>query len=322
MRAVILWLAAVLCSTTSVQAQTYPTKQIRIVIGTGPTSAPDVLARILQPKLQELWPTGVYIENKPGGIGLLATQDVVRASPDGYSVLFGGLAAIAIAPHLSRKYPYDLRKDLVAVAQLAGNDAFLTVSTEKNPAKTFAEFVEWGKLQPKVFIGDLGAGSYAHFITQIFGRQANVQVDAIHYKGTADALHDLLSGQIHAGFLSFGIVSAQVQSGRLRILGSTAPSRQPVMPEVPTFAELGMPDLVGGVWWGVFVPAGTPQNVLDTLHAGFNQVIQMPELRDKLQAAGFRVSPGISRAEFAAFVVSETDKWGKVVSQSGFKENE
>ena len=304
------------------QAQTFPVKPIRLVIGTGPTSAPDVLARILQPKLQELWPSGVFIENKPGVIGLLATQDVVRANPDGYSVLFGGLAAMAIAPHLSRKYPYDLRKDLVPVAQLAGNDAFLTVSTEKNPAKTFAEFIAWGKTQPKVFVGDLGAGSYAHFITQIFGRQAGVPVEPIHYKGTADVLHDLLSGQVNSGFLSIGIVASQVKSGRLRILGSTAPTRQPVMPDVPTFAELGFPDLVGGVWWGIFVPAGTPQAVIETLHTGFNQVIKLPELQEKLQAAGFRVSPGISRAAFAEFVASETDKWGKIVAQSGFKETE
>jgi len=304
------------CFGAAAHAQ-YPAKPVRLVVGFPPGSGPDVAARIVAQRMQESWGTSVVVDNKPGAAGFIAAQEVARAAPDGYTLLLGEVAQLSIAPSTFKKLPYDPQKDFEPVAQVVSAD-FVLVTPLSVPAKSLQEYTQWAKDQKDIFMGTFGAGTPGHFGAVVFAQAMKVRMEPVHYKNTGDAMIGTINGDAKGLFGSVALTSSYVKSDKVRALAMTGPSRSPLLPDVPTFRELGHPDLEFSAWFGVLAPANTPADVLDRLNVEVVKAVKAPEGRSKLEEAGFRVT-GTSRAEFGKIIRDETARWGKIVKDSGFK---
>jgi tripartite-type tricarboxylate transporter receptor subunit TctC len=295
----------------------YPNKPVRLVVGFPAGSGPDVAARIVAQRLQESWSSAVVVENKPGAAGFIAAQEVARAAPDGYTLLFGEVAQLSIAPSTYNKLPYDPQKDFAPVSHVVSAD-FVFITPTSIPPKTLKEYVDWAKAQKQLFMGTFGAGTPGHFGAVVFGDALGLKPEAVHYKSTGDAVTGTINGDVQGLFGTVALTTPYVKSNRVRALAMTGPSRSPQLPDVPTFKELGYPNLEFSAWFGVLAPAKTPPEILDRLNAEIVKALKMPETRAKLEESGFRVT-GTGRTEFAGIIKDETARWGKVVKDSGFK---
>ena len=298
------------------QAQ-YPSKPVRLVVGFPTGTGPDVAARILAQKMQEAWGTGVVVDNRPGAAGFIAAQEVARATPDGYTLLLGEVAQLSIAPSTYNKLPYDPQKDFAPVAHVVSAD-FVLVTPPSIPPKTLKEYAEWAKGQQPLFMATFGAGTPGHFGAVVFGDALRLKPEAVHYKSTGDAMTGTLNGDVQGLFATVALTAPYLKSNRMRGLAMTGPSRSSLLPDVPTFKELGYPDLEFSAWFGILAPAKTPPDILDRLNAEIVKAIRSPDGRAKLEEAGFRVT-GTSRNEFSGIIRDETARWAKVVRASGFK---
>jgi tripartite-type tricarboxylate transporter receptor subunit TctC len=298
-------------------SQQYPNKPIRLVVGFPPGSGPDVAARIIAQKLQDSFKDGVVVDNKPGAAGFIAAQEVARAAPDGYALLFGEVGQLSIAPSTYNKLPYDPQKDFAPVSQVVSAD-FAFVIPPGLPPKTVKEYAEWAKAQKQLFMATFGAGTPGHFGAVVFGDALKLKPEPVHYKSTGDAMTGTLGGDVQGLFGSIALTAPHIKGGKLRALAMTGPVRSPLLPDVPTFKELGYPDLEFSAWFGVLAPAKTPPEVLDKLNAEIIKVLKAPDGKAKLEEAGFRVT-GTSRADFGKIIGDETVRWGKIVKASGFK---
>ncbi len=301
----------------SVAHAQYPTRPVRLVVGFPAGSGPDVAARIVAQKLQDSFTAGVIVDNKPGAAGFIAASEVARASPDGYTLLFGEVAQISIAPSTYNKLPYDPQKDFAPVTQVVSAD-FAFVTPPNLPPKTLKEYAEWAKGQKQIFMATFGAGTPGHFGAVVFGDALHLKPEPVHYKTTGDAMTGTLGGDVQGLFGSIALTAPYIKSNRLKGLAMTGPVRSPLVPDVPTFKELGYPDLEFSAWFGVLAPAATPADILDKLNAEINKALKTPEGKAKLEDAGFRVT-GTSRADFGKVIRDETARWGKIVKASGFK---
>ena len=295
----------------------YPNKPVRLVVGFPAGSGPDVAARIVAQKLQDTFKDGVVVDNKPGAAGFIAAQEVARAAADGYTLLFGEVGQLSIAPSTYNKLPYDPQKDFAPVSQVVSAD-FAFVLAPSLPPKSVKEYAEWAKGQKQLNMATFGAGTPGHFGAVVFGDALKLKPEPVHYKTTGDAMTGTLGGEVHGLFGSIALTSPQVKGGKLRALAITGPVRSPLLPDVPTFKELGYPDLEFSAWFGVLAPAKTPPEVLDKLNAEIVKVLKAPDGKAKLEEAGFRVT-GTSRTDFGKIIVDETGRWGKIVKASGFK---
>lgn len=299
-------------------AQAYPERPVRLTAGFPPGTAPDVAARLIGQKLGELLKQQVVIENKPGAGGQIATQAVAKARADGYELLLGEVGSIAIAPAAFSKLPYDPSKELVAVAEVVRSD-FLLVVPANSPALTLADFIKAAKAKAdRVNFATFGAGSPGHFGAEMLADAAGFKVEPIHYRATGDAVTGIVAGDVSGAFVSTALGVAQIKGGKMRALATTAPQRSTLLPEVPTFAEAGLPKVDFSAWFAIFAPAGTPAPVLDTLSRQLLAALQSPDLKTKLVEAGFSVT-GRSRADTEAMVKAETQRWAAVVKATGFK---
>jgi tripartite-type tricarboxylate transporter receptor subunit TctC len=315
LRGVAALLAALIAGAAFAQ---YPNKPIRLVVGFPAGTGPDVAARIVAQKLQESWSgANIIVDNKPGAAGFIAAQDVAHAAPDGYSLLLGEVGQLSIAPSTYNKIPYDPQKDFAAVSHIVSAD-FVFVTPPTIPPKTIKEYVDWAKAQKQLFMATFGAGTPGHFGAVVFGDALGLKPEAVHYKSTGDAMTGALNGDVQGLFATVALTASYVKSNRLRALAMTGPVRSPLLPDVPTFKELGYPDLEFSAWFGILAPAKTPPEILDKLNAEIVKALKSPDGRAKLEQAGFRVT-GSGRTEFANVIRDETVRWGKVVKASGFK---
>jgi len=297
----------------------YPSKPIRILTGFGASAAADIVARQLVPKLLEAWSSsGVIAESRSGANGLIATQEVARAAPDGYTLLLAAQSQISIAPNTSPGFPREVLQRLAPVAEVATADLAFVIGAQKIPAKTFAEYLAWVKSLKNAFIGDMGAGSITHLMGAYFGKIMNVNPESVHYKAPGDLWVAAFSGDVQGMFLSSAAVVPYVKTGQARALAMTGVGRSKALPDVPTFKELGYPDLEVVTWYGVFAPVGTPSEVLETLSTAFVGAVRSPEVLAKLETLGLR-GTGVPRAEFGRTVIEDTTRWSKIVSLVGFK---
>jgi tripartite-type tricarboxylate transporter receptor subunit TctC len=308
---------ALLCPVFA-QAQSYPDKPVKLTVGFPPGSGPDVVTRLVGQKLGELLKQQVVIDNKPGAGGQIATQGVAKSPADGYSLLLGEVGSIAIAPPAFSKLPYDPARELAGVAEVVRSD-FLLVVPATSPHKTVADFVKAAKARgDRSNFGTFGAGTPGHFGAELFGEAAGFKVEPIHYRATGDAVTAIVAGDVAGAFVSTALGAAQIKGGKMRALATTAAQRSPLLPDVPTFTEAGMPGIDFSAWFAVFAPAGTPPAVLDQLNRQVVAAVQSPDTRTKLVEAGFSVT-GTSRADTEKMLKAESTRWAAVVKATGFK---
>lgn len=323
MRRLMMLGAVVVTGTVGVLApeahsQTFPEKPIRVSVGFPPGTGPDLLARVVTQRLSELIRQPVIVDNKPGAGAQIATVQVAKSAPDGYNLLLAEAGSISIAPAAFSKLPYDPAKDLVAVAELAYADFVLVVPVE-SPYKTLAEMVSANKgAKEALNFATFGAGTPGHFGAAEFGKQAGIKVEPIHYRSAGDAVTAIVSNAVAGAWVSVAVASAQVKGGKMRGLAITAKERSPLLPEVPTTLEAGMPRLAFSAWLGVLAPAGTSGPVLDLLNRRFVEAVQAPEVRQKLVEGGFSVT-GTGRSDTERMLKVEAERWGAVVKSTGFK---
>lgn len=291
---------------------------LRLVVGFPPGTGPDVVARTLGQKLGELMKQPLVVDNRAGAGGQIATQAVAKSAPDGATVLLGEVGSIAIAPAAYSKLPYDPVRELVPVAEVVRSD-FILVVPATSPIKDVKGLIESAKAsRDRINFATFGAGTPGHFGAELLAEQARFRVEPVHYRATGDAIAALVAGDVQAAFVSTALAVPQVKGGKLRALGTTAAARSPLLPDAPTFAEAGWPKLDISAWFALFVPAGTPAPIIEQLSRQAVAAVQAPEVRQKLQEAGFTVT-GVPRADTERMVKAETSRWAGIVKASGFK---
>ncbi|RZJ10779.1 MAG: tripartite tricarboxylate transporter substrate binding protein [Rubrivivax sp.] len=248
-----------------------------------------------------------------------AEQQAVAKSPgDGYSLLLGEVGSISIAPPAFAKLPYDPAKELVVLSEVVRSD-FLLVVPVASPVNSVPDFIKAAKAKnDRTNFATFGAGTPGHFGAEMLAEQAGFKIEPIHFRATGDAITAIVAGEVQAAFVSTALGAAQIKAGKMRALATTAPARSPLLPDVPTFTEVGMPKADFSAWFAVFVPAGTPANVQDLLATQVAAAVKSPDVRQKLQEAGFAVT-GTTRAEADRMVRGEATRWAASVKATGFK---
>jgi tripartite-type tricarboxylate transporter receptor subunit TctC len=297
-------------------AQSYPTRPVRLIIGYTPGGSADITARIMAQWLTERLGQQVVVESRPGGGTNIATEAVVRAAPDGYTLLLVA-PANAINATLYEKLNFDFLRDMTPVAGLIrfGN---VMVVNPKVPAKTVPEFIAYAKANPgKINMASSGAGSTIHMSGELFKMMAGIDMVHVPYRGGAPALTDMIGGQVQVMFDNIPTSLQHVRSGALRGLAVTTSEPSELLPELPVVADF-LPGYEASAWYGVGAPKGTPAEIVDKLNREINAILAEPRAKTRFGELGASLVKG-SPADFAKLLVDETEKWGKVVKFSGAK---
>jgi len=308
---------ALAAASTLAQAQAWPSKPVKILFGFPAGSATDIIARNVGQKLSEKWGQPVVIDNRPGAGGNLGSELAARAPADGYTIFFGTVANAVSASYYS-KLNYDYLKDFAPITLVATTPLVL-VANPAVPVNTVKELIAYAKANPgKLNFGSGGTGTSNHLAGEMFKAYTGTDMQHVPYKGTPAAHADLLSGQIGLLFDNIVAVMGHVKSGKVKAIAVTSAQRAESLPDVPTVAESGVPGFEAVSWIGALVPAGTPKDIVDKIHADMVAVLKMPDVREKLGASG-AVLVGNTQAEFAAWNRSEIEKWARAVKASGAK---
>jgi tripartite-type tricarboxylate transporter receptor subunit TctC len=310
-------LAFVLAALAGSALAQYPSRPIHLLIPFPPGGGPDLVGRILAPKLAEGLGQPVIVENRVGGNGNIAGEAVAKSAPDGYTLLVGNDSLFVTNAHLYKQMPFDPLKDLAPVASLVSNGFFLAVNPSL-PVHTLPEFVEYArKADPPIQYASGGNGSQHHLTMERLKARAGFKAVHVPYKGGAPATTATVAGEV-AAMMSGTSTAAQIKAGRLRAIAFTGPQRSRVLPDVPTVAEF-YPDFVMVQWYGLFAPAGTPETVMARLRAETNKALELPDVKEKLSNAG-GVEPWVTTPEeFSAEMKSEFATYGKLVKDLGAK---
>lgn len=297
-------------------AQAYPSKPVTFISPYVPGGTTDILARILAPRLQQALGQPFLVEYRPGAGGNVGTDMVARASPDGHTILMGASGPLSINVTLFKKLPYDPTTDLVPVIHVA-SVPLLLVTHPTFPAKSVQALLDLLKSKPDGYsYASAGTGTPQHLSAELLKLMTGTRATHIPYKGSGPAINDLVGGQVPFGFESMIAVLQQVKGGRLQALGVSDTRRSPVLPDVPTLAEAGVPNYDAIAWYGVLAPKGTPAQVVTVLNTEMRKVLGSPEVRQRLLDLGSTDVAGPPE-QFGAFIKSEIAKWGKVVRASG-----
>jgi tripartite-type tricarboxylate transporter receptor subunit TctC len=308
-------LALGLCAAQAAFAQAWPNKPVKVVVAFTAGGTTDILARNVGQQLSEKLKQQFIIENKPGAGGNTGTEMVVRAAPDGYTLIVNSVGPIAVNPTLYPKLAYNPLADLVPIVQIADVPNVLVVHPSV-PAKTMEEFVAYAKANPgKLNCGSTGIGTSSHLSCFILAKRAGFEAVHVPYKG-ADALRDLMAGRVQFMFATIPSVKQHIDSGALRAVAVSSAKRSRSLPGVPTVAERGYPGFEAGSWFGFFAPKGTPAEVVATLNKAVNEIIDVPAFEAALIKEGADPVGGTPQ-QFGAFVQREFEKWRGVVRESG-----
>lgn len=296
-------------------AQPYPDKPVRLLLTFAAGGQADILARSVTEKMRPSLGQPILVEARPGAGGNLAMEATAKAPPDGYTLVFG-TPAVAINGSLYRKLSYDPLKDLVPLS-LAAWGPYIVYVSGSVPVSTTAELIAYLKARPgKLNFASVGVGSGTHLAAVLFTLAAGVDMTHVPYKGIQQIAPDLVSGEVHLTFNAYGPLAQFVQSGRVKMLATTASRRIPSLPDLPTIAESGLPGFEAGGWYGFFTTAGTPRPVLEKLNAEIVRALSAPELHARIEGMGLVPSPQ-SLDEAARFVAAEAAKWSRAVKASG-----
>jgi tripartite-type tricarboxylate transporter receptor subunit TctC len=302
----------------AVHAQGFPNKPIKLVVPFPAGGPNDIIGRAVGQKMGEILKTQVVIDNRSGAGGVIGTDAVAKAAPDGYTIAVTSAGALALSPSVVAKLPYNTLKDLKPITLVAKVPEMLVVATSVK-ANNLAELIALAKSQPgKLNFASTGPGSMPHLAGELFRLSAKIDVVHVPYRGAAPVVNDLLGQQVQMVFLDLPVLLPQVQSGKIRAIAIGAKERAASLPNVPTTVESGYPQLIIENWYGMVAPAATPQPIADILHKAAVEALHDPGVKEKLGKLGLTLV-GDSPQEFADYVKSETDKWANVVKQAGIK---
>ena len=299
---------------TAVCAQIFPSRPVHIVIGFPPGGGIDTVARLIGPRMSQSIGQPVVIDNRPGGAGVLGTDVVAKAAPDGHTVFFGTMGNLAVNPGFLPNLPFSMERDLAPVTQVVST-WFLLYANPGVPAKSVPELISYAKANPgKINFCSSGNGGAPHLAAELFAAMAGIRLVHVPYKGSAPCVADLIGGQVQLTFEAVTIGLPHVQSGKLRALATTSAKRLPMAAELPTIAET-LPGYEVDNWYGMVVPARTPKPAIGRLRDEVAKAMSLPEVRERLLALG-QVPVASTPEDFAAFMKSEGAKWLKVIREA------
>jgi tripartite-type tricarboxylate transporter receptor subunit TctC len=298
-------------------AQDYPQRAVRIIVPYPPGSGTDIVARLLGQRIGESWGQPMVVENRPGAGAIVGVDAIAKAAPDGYTIGIADTGPLAINPALYPKQPYDPVRDFAPVIEVA-KLPYMLVAHPSLGVASVAELIAAAKREPgRINYASVGNGSGVHLATELFKKQAGIDLVHIPYKGSAPALNDVLAGTTPVMFVNLLSGLPQVKSGRLRALAVASPARLSALPDLPTIAEAGVPGYEFEAWFGMIAPAATPVPIVERLNAEFRRALALPEVRDRLLNEGGMQPVGGSAAQFAALIAGEKERWGRLVKETG-----
>jgi tripartite-type tricarboxylate transporter receptor subunit TctC len=302
-------------ATAALAQADYPSRPVRIIVPSSPGGGTDILSRLLTPRLSERLGQPVVVDNRPGAGSIIGNELVAKASPDGYTLLMG-ISTLAILPAMHKKLSYDALRDLAPVTQVISAPNILVVHPSL-PVKSVRELIAFARKRPgEINFASAGLGTNPHLSMELFLSMTKLKMVHVAYKGLGPAMIDLLAGHVVVATATMLTGLPHAKSGRLRGLGVTGTQRVGAVPELPTIAEAGVPGYEAVQWYGLFAPAQTPKEIVAKLHGAMTGILQTPAVQEKLAADGTQ-PVGNTPEEFARFLKSETDKWGKVVRAAG-----
>lgn len=309
--------AALLTTASTVAAQAYPTRPVRFVVPYAPGGSTDTLARSIATVLADQLGQQVVVDNRTGANGDIGMTIVAKAPADGYTVVLGYIANIGIGPSLYEKMPYDPVKDFAPITQVAGAPNIFVIHPSL-PAKNFKDFLAYTKANPKkVSFASAGVASVGHLTGELLNELAGIDMQHVPYKGSGQAISDLLGGHIKVMISGMSSTLSHVRAGKLLGIAVTSAKRSPTAPEIPTIGET-FPGVEASAWYGVLAPAGTPKPIISRLNTDIHKSMQDPGVVKRLANVGFEITYGTPE-QFAAYIQSEIKKWAKVVKASGAK---
>jgi len=297
----------------------YPSKPIRMIVPFPPGGPSDIFARPLAQAMSSALGQQVLVENIGGAGGTIGVDRALKSPPDGYTIGLNSGSTLSIAPYSFARLPYDVKKDVALLTTVVRVPEVLAV----NPSlqlNSLAELIAYAKANPgRISYGSAGGGSITHLAMELLKSEAKIDMVHVPYKGAAPAVNDLLGGQVVAGIFDVPVLLGHIRSGKLKALAVTSGSRAPTLPDVPTTAEGGYPNVTSDNWYGLIVPAATPEDIQKKIHAAAYGALQSPFVKETYAKVGGVAMPG-SPQEYAAFLAAEQAKWSKVVTAIGFKE--
>jgi tripartite-type tricarboxylate transporter receptor subunit TctC len=306
---------AVLFLPALVAAQDFPAKPIKLIVPFPAGGPNDIIARVVGQRMSELTKQPIVIDNRGGQAGVLGTDAIAKSNPDGYTIGIVSASALVISPSME-KVPYDAQKDIAPVTLVVTVPEMLVVASNV-PAKNMAELVALARAQPgKLNFASAGLGGLPHLAGELFKLTAKIDVVHVPYRGAAPAINDLLGQQVQMTFLDLPVILPHIKAGALRPIALGARERAPTAPDVPTTAEVGMPDLLIENWYGMIAPAGTPPAIVAAINRIATQAMADPGVKEKLADQGLTVA-GDTPEHFRDFIGSETAKWAKVIRDAG-----
>jgi len=294
----------------------YPARPVRIVVPQPAGGGVDIYTRLISQKLSETWGYQVIVDNRPGANGIIALEQVIKAKPDGYTLLAGFTSVLTINPHVYKSLPYDTFRDLAPITQTVSNTMVLVVHPNL-PARTVKQLVALGRARPgDLDYGSFGIGNLTHLTAELLRLEAGLKMTHVPYKGETPAITAAISGQVALLFATSVGVAAHVRSGRLRMLATCGEKRATAFPDIPTMVESGLPKVVATGWGGTLAPAGTPREIRDKVQRDIARHLRGKDVGERL--AGMGSDPiGSTPEQFGAFLRSETDKWAQVSKEAG-----
>jgi tripartite-type tricarboxylate transporter receptor subunit TctC len=313
-----LWLFAVLFVSSVVEAQTYPTKPIQLVVPFAPGGSSSLVARFMAAEMEKELGKQIVIENKGGGGGNVAMQEVARADPDGYTLIIGHVGSLAMNPFIYDKLPYDVNRDFAPISLLAIVPAIFVVH-ESVPAKNLKEFVALAKAKPgEINYGSAGNGSAGHLAMEYLKQATGIDIQHVPYKGTGPNVVDLVAGRTQASSAGTPPLLPHVKSGKLRVIAVGTSKRLHSLPDVPTVAEQGYPGFETSQWYGLNAPAKTPQPIIQKLAAAAAKAAKSPLVAERFKPDDAE-PVGSTPAEYAAFIKKEQERWSKVIRTANIR---
>jgi tripartite-type tricarboxylate transporter receptor subunit TctC len=298
-------------------AEDYPSRTIRLIVPFPAGGPNDIIARAVGQRMSEICKQPVIIDNRAGLAGATGTDVVAKAAPDGYTIAITSASSLAISPSFE-KIPYDVQKDLAPVTLVAQVPEMLVVASNV-PAKNMAELVALAKAQPgKLNFASAGVGGMPHLAGELFKLTAKIDIVHVPYRGAAPAINDLLGQQVQMTFLDLPVLLPQIKAGNLHPIALGAHERSPLAPDVPTTAEVGMPDVLAENWYGMVAPAATPKDVIDKLNRITTEAMSDPGVKAKLAVQGLTLVPQ-TPDQFRSYIAEETKKWADVIKASGME---
>src|SRR5713226_4317724 len=309
---------SILCplGAAEIPAQAWPTKPVRIIVPFAPGGTADTLGRLVSQRLSATLKENFIVENRAGAGGIIGSELVAKAAPDGYTLVVSGVATHCIAPALSKTFPFDPLRDFTHIALFGGPPGVLVVNPAL-PAQDLKQFIAFAKKESgKLAYGSPGNGTQGHLIAEQLKQVAGIEMTHVPYKGASLAVADLIAGHLQVTSTTLTTAATQIKAGRARALAVSSARRVPDFPDLPTFGELGYPELTASIWFSLSGPAGTPAEVVSRLNAEVRRILHLPDVRGRLRPEG--IEPGdLDPQQFAAYVAAELKRWSPIVRASG-----